>query len=256
MLRTNFRVGDFDYESGGGGYGHRRRTEPRIAALVHAALEDAKTVVNVGAGTGSYEPDDRRVIAVEPSASMRSQRPSQSAPAINARAEKLPFRDDCFDAAMAIVTIHQWSEPEAGLRELRRVSRGPVAILTFDGDALDQWWLADYAPDLIAAESRRYPPIDRICDVIGGVSTVTAVPVPFDCADGFMEAFYGRPEALLDPDVRRSQSAWGFVDFTVVDRFVARLQADLASGAWDRDHGYLRTQHEFVGSLRLVVAGR
>jgi len=248
------RAGDFDYESGGGGYGRGRRTEPRIAALVHAALGDAKTVVNVGAGTGSYEPDDRDVIAVEPSASMRSQRSAKAAPVVNARAEQLPFRDDCFDAAMAMITIHQWSEPETGLKELRRVSRGPVVILTFDGDALDQWWLADYVPELIEAEARRYPAIDRVCEVLGGVTSVTAVPIPFDCADGFTEAFYGRPEAFLDPEIRRSQSAWGFVDPDVADRFEARLRADLSSGAWDREHGQLRTQEELIGSLRLIVA--
>ncbi len=152
-------AGDFDYESAGGGYGKRRRTDPRIASQVHAALGNARTVINVGAGTGSYEPDDRLVVAVEPSASMRSQRPPHRTPAINARAEGLPFDDDSFDAAMAMVTIHQWSEPETGMKELRRVSRGPVVILTFDGDALDRFWLAEYAPELIAAETRRYPPI-------------------------------------------------------------------------------------------------
>ncbi len=203
----NARAGDFDYESAGGAYRYRRRTEPRIATYVQAALGDSLTVVNVGAGTGSYEPQDRSVVAVEPSASMRSQRPPHSAPAVNARAERLPFDDDCFDAAMAMVTVHQWSEPEVGLRELRRVSRGPVVILTFDGESLDGWWLGDYAPELMQAESRRYPQIERICEVLGGVTTVTPVPVPFDCVDGFTEAFYGRPEAFLEPEVRRSQSA-------------------------------------------------
>jgi SAM-dependent methyltransferase len=246
--------GDFDYESAGGGYGQRRRTDPRIESLVHSALRSAWTVLNVGAGTGSYEPDERHVVAVEPSASMRSQRPSHRAPAINARAEELPFDDDCFDAAMAMVTIHQWSEPETGLRELRRVSRGPVVILTFDGEALDRLWLAEYAPELVEAESRRYPPIEGICDVLGGVTEVTAVPIPVDCVDGFTEAFYGRPEAFLDPEVRRSQSAWGFVDRTTEDRFVGELRGDLASGKWDRAHGALRTQSEFVGALRLIVA--
>ena len=247
-------AGDFDYESGGGSYGLRRRTDPRIAAHVIAALGDARTVVNVGAGTGSYEPDDRHVLAVEPSASMRSQRPLHRAPAINARAEQLPFDDDSFDAAMAMVTIHQWTEPETGMRELRRVSRGPVVILTFDGQALDRLWLAEYAPELIAAESRRYPRIDSIREVLGGFTTVTEVPVPFDCVDGFTEAFYGRPEAFLDPEVRRSQSAWGFVDRAAEDRFVAKLRADLASGKWERSHGVLRTQSDFIGALRLIVA--
>ncbi|MGO9342570.1 MAG: class I SAM-dependent methyltransferase [Acidimicrobiales bacterium] len=253
--RPSPRVGDFDYESAGwSAYGHRRRTEPRIAARVHAALASARTVINVGAGSGSYEPDDRHVVAVEPSASMRSQRPPHRAPAINARAEQLPFDDDCFDAAMAMVTIHQWSEPETGLRELRRVSRGPVVILTFDGEALDRLWLAGYVPELVAAERQRCPRIERICEVLGGVTTVTAVPIPINCVDGFTEAFYGRPEAFLEPDVRRSQSAWGFVEPEAEERFVASLRADLSSGSWDRSHGALRTQDEFIGALRLVVA--
>ncbi len=144
-------AGDFDYESGGTGYAVHRRTDPRIAALVHAALGDARTVVNVGAGAGSYEPIDRDVTAVEPSEAMRRQRPAHLAPAVDAVAEALPFPDGSFDAAMAMVTIHQWPDAERGLRELRRVSRGPVVILTFDGDALDEFWLAEYAPELIAA---------------------------------------------------------------------------------------------------------
>jgi hypothetical protein len=221
---------------------------------VQAALGDARTVTNVGAGTGSYEPKDRLVVAVEPSFSMRSQRPPHAAPALNARAEQLPFEDDCFDAAMAMVTVHQWSDPEMGLRELRRVSRGPVVILTFDGESLDSWWLADYAPELMQAEGGRYPRIERICEVLGGVTTVTPVPVPLDCVDGFTEAFYGRPEAFLDPEVRRSQSAWGFVDPLVEDRFASELRADLASGRWDEEHGGLRTKKVLVGALRLVVA--
>jgi SAM-dependent methyltransferase len=246
-------AGDFDYETGGVGYGLRRRTDPRIAALVHAALGDAKTVINVGAGAGSYEPEDRYVVAVEPSASMRSQRPPKCVPAIDARAENLPFDDGSFDAAMAMVTIHQWPDSDAGLSELRRVSRGPVVILTFDGDLLDRLWLSEYAPELMEAERLRYPSIDHIRDVLGGASEVAPVPVPIDCVDGFTEAFYARPEAFLEPGVRQSQSAWGFVEPAVVDRFTAHLESDLASGTWDRNYGSLRSQPEFVGSLRLVT---
>ena len=130
-------AGDFDYDAGGGGYAAARRTDPRIAALVHAALGPARSVLNVGAGAGSYEPEDRAVTAVEPSPSMRAQRPAHLGPAIDATAEHLPFADASFDAAMAMVTVHQWADPDQGLRELRRVSRGPVVVLTFDGDALD-----------------------------------------------------------------------------------------------------------------------
>lgn len=253
MTRTVL-AGDFDYEAAGTGYAAQRRTDPRIAALVHAALGDARTVVNVGAGAGSYEPTDREVTAVEPSASMRSQRPGHLSVAVDAIAEHLPFADDAFEAAMATITVHQWTDTDAGLRELRRVSRGPVVVLTFDGDALDLLWLADYAPELIAAERRRYPAPDHVLDVLGGTGTVTPVPVPIDCVDGFTEAFYARPERFLDPAVRASQSAWGFVDAAATDRAVDRLARDLDSGAWDDRYGHLRTQPEFVGSLRLIVA--
>lgn len=247
-------AGDFDYETHGSGYAVQRRTDPRIAAYVHNALGDARPVINVGAGAGSYEPTDRQVTPVEPSASMRSQRPDHLAAAVDAVAEKLPFPDDGFDAAMATVTIHQWSDTDAGLRELRRVSRGPVVILTFDGDALDLLWLAEYAPELIAAERRRYPDIEHVRHVLGGTTTVTTIPIPIDCIDGFTEAYYARPERFLDPLVRKSQSAWGFVDQAATDRAVERLRTDLADGEWDRRHGHLRRQPHFLGSLRLITA--
>ena len=247
-------AGDFDYETGGSEYAVRRRTDPRIAALVHAALGDSRTVVNVGAGAGSYEPTNRLVTAVEPSAAMRAQRPAYAPPAVEAVAERLPFADDAFEAAMAMVTIHQWRDVDAGLRELRRVSAGPVVVLTFDGAALDRLWLADYVPELFASEAPRYPAVDHVLEVLGGRGTVWPVPVPVDSIDGFMEAYYARPEAFLDPEVRRAQSAWGFVDRASADRGLARLAADLASGEWDRRYGRLRSQPEFVGALRLVVA--
>jgi hypothetical protein len=247
-------AGDFDYETHGQGYGVQRRTDPRIAAYVHAALGDARTVLNVGAGAGSYEPEDREVTAVEPSASMRSQRPAHLATAIDASAEELPFADDSFDAAMATVTVHQWADTDRGLRELRRVSRGPVVVLTFDGNALDLLWLADYVPELIAAERKRYPAIGHIERMLGGVTTVTPIPVPADCADGFTEAFYARPERFLDPVVRRSQSAWGFVDSATTERALARLRADLESGEWKSRYGTLAALPVFVGSLRLIVS--
>ena len=247
-------AGDFDYEASGADYSAVRRADPRIAEFVHGGMGTAISVVNVGAGAGSYEPADLDVIAVEPSGSMRSQRPPGGSPAVHATAEELPFPDDSFDAAMATVTVHQWADQDEGLRELRRVSHGPVVILTFDGDVLDEFWLARYVPELIAAERRRYPPIDHICQVIGGTCSVTPVPIPIDCTDGFTEAFYGRPERFLDPMVRRSQSAWGFVSSDVEQRAVAQLSSDLAGGEWDRRHGSGRTQPSYQGSLRLIVA--
>lgn len=247
-------AGDYDYEAGGRGYARQRRTDPRIAAHVHAALGDAGTVVNVGAGAGSYEPAGRAVTAVEPSAAMRRQRPAHLPPAVDAVAEDLPFPDGSFDAAMATVTVHQWPDLERGLAEMRRVSRGPVVVLTADRDALERFWLAEYAPGLLANERRRFPAIDRITRALGGVIAVTPVPVPIDCADGFIEAYYARPERFLDPAVRRSQSAWGFISESSAAAAVRRLGDDLASGAWDRRFGALRTQPEFAGALRLITA--
>nr|QEO74054.1 methyltransferase [uncultured bacterium] len=245
-------AGDFDYDTHGSGYAVVRRTDPRIAELVHAALGAARTVLNVGAGAGSYEPTDREVTAVEPSAAMRAQRPAHLVEAIDGVAEDLPFEDNSFDAAMATITIHQWDDSDKGLRELRRVSRGPVVILTFDGDAQDQFWLNDYVPELIETERRRYPKIDHVAEVLGGQTTVTPMPIPIDCVDGFTEAFYARPERFLDPAVRQAQSAWLFLEDGVERRAVEHLASDLASGAWDRRYRALRTQPEFIGSLRLI----
>lgn len=251
----NTRIaGDFDYERSGAGYRNQRRTDPRIAAYVHAAIGNARSVINVGAGTGSYEPEDRVVTAVEPSASMRSQRPAHLSVAIDAIAENLPFDDASFDAAMATVTVHQWTDTDQGLREMRRVSRGPVVVLTFDGDALDLLWLANYAPELIAVERRRYPKIDHIVQVLGGKSAVTPIPIPKDCVDGFTEAYYARPERFLNPTVRQSQSAWGFVESEAVERIVSQLRADLESGEWSRRYGAIASQPEFIGSMRLICA--
>ncbi len=250
-------AGDFDYDANGQEYARLRRTDPRIAAFVHAALGVAGTVLNVGAGAGSYEPDDRYVLAVEPSATMRAQRPQGLTPAIKGIAEDLPVDDKSVDASMALVTIHQWSDPLRGLDELRRVTRGPIVVLTFDGDALEHFWLADYAPELIAADRRRYPSIDTIRNSLGRRGRrmeVQIVPIPIDCVDGFTEAYYARPERLLDVTVRRAQSAWSFVGPDVQERFVNRLSEDLRTGVWDRRYGALREQSSYDGSLRLIVS--
>ncbi|HYF13782.1 MAG TPA: class I SAM-dependent methyltransferase [Phycisphaerales bacterium] len=250
-------AGDVDYALIGEGYASRRRADPRIEALVHAALGDARTVLNVGAGAGSYEPLDRYVIAIEPSEAMRRQRPRHLAPAIDARAEALPLDDRSVDASMAILTVHQWQDLEAGLRELKRVTRGPIVVMTFDGDALDRFWLADYVPELIEAERKRYPKIDLLVDRLSSPprrATVTTPPIPIDCTDGFTEAFYARPEKFLDPSVLRSQSAWAFVSDAVRERFVKRLAEDLASGAWEEKYGEWRKMAVFGGALRLLAA--
>lgn len=247
-------AGDFDYEALGQTYSAVRRADPRIAAQVLAALGPGRSVVNVGAGAGSYEPTDRYVAAVEPSRTMRSQRPATSAPAIDATAEALPFDDDAFDAAMATITVHQWRDLDQGLRELRRVSRDRVVILTFDNTAAHRFWLTSYAPELIATEQRRDPPIDHLAAVLGGHCEVHEVDIPWDCTDGFTEAFYARPERFLDPAVRASQSVWSFLDPTATFRILDDLARDLQDGTWDRYHGPLRTQPNFRGSLRLLVA--
>lgn len=246
-------AGDFDYEKDGGSYSEHRKTDPRIETLVHEALGDARRVINVGAGAGSYEPADRYVVAIEPSARIHAQRPSDRVPAIDAAAESLPFDDGAFDAAMAMVTLHQWSDAVAGLRELRRVATGPVVILTFDREALTRFWLTDYVPELIQAERQRYQPLEWIVEQLGGVTTIVEMEVPIDCSDGFTEAFYARPERFLDVDVRRSQSAWGFVNDTVEARAVAQLEADLADGSWHNRYGHLLSEPTFPSSLRLIV---
>ncbi len=247
-------AGDANYGRIGAGYVHYRQPEPEIAALIRRALGDAKTVLNVGAGAGSYEPVDLAVTAVEPSASMRAQRPAHLPAAIDAQAEKLPFADKHFDAAMATFTVHQWADLDAGLREMRRVPRGPIVVMSCAPDELDRFWLHDYAPEAIEVEAGRYPRIDHIAAQLGGRVDVLPVPIPLLCSDGFGEAYYGRPEMLLDPGARQACSAWSFVAPEVVARFVSSLQRDLDSGAWDRRHGHLRRQPHFEGSLKLVVA--
>jgi len=246
-------AGDADYGAIGDGYARYRQPDPRIAACIEAALGDARSVVNVGAGAGSYEPTNRAVTAVEPSASMRAQRPPHLSPAIDAVAEHLPFPDRHFDAGMTTFSVHQWPDLAAGLRETRRVTRGPVVILTCDPNELDRFWLTDYAPEVIATEARRYPAIATIAAALGGPVDIVPVPIPIDCSDGFGEAYYGRPEQLLDPGARLACSAWHFVGMEVTDRFVANLSRDLADGRWDSRYGHLRTQPTFEGSLRLVV---
>jgi SAM-dependent methyltransferase len=242
-----------DYEQHGRTYAHHRQPDPRIAARIHAALGGARTVLNVGAGTGSYEPTDRWVLAVEPSATMRAQRPPHAAPALDARAEALPFDDDSFDAAMACVTIHHWEPPEAGLAELRRVARGPVVVFTFDLDRLPAWQQQHLAEGL-AIERPRFSPLDAVAAALGGRTRVERIPTPADCADGFFEAFWNRPERLLDPAVRAAQSMWALLPPGVEERIVARLDTALTSGAWDAEHGHLRDLDSYDGALRLVVS--
>ncbi|WP_118974828.1 class I SAM-dependent methyltransferase [Taibaiella koreensis] len=244
----------FNYDQYGHQYSGYRQTDPRIAAFVNEALGQAQTVLNVGAGAGSYEPADKYVVAVEPSKVMRAQRLKRDkVPAIDAKAGDLPFDDNAFDAAMAMVTVHHWPDIRKGLQELRRVTKGPVLVMTFDPGRLDHFWNARYFPELIAIEKARYPSIDFICDALGGNSRVIPIPIPLDCTDGFQEAFYGRPEAFLDEEVRRAQSAWGFLKEGQEAELVQRLAGDLASGGWEQQYGHFRHEPTFTGALQLIV---
>jgi SAM-dependent methyltransferase len=254
MRSVDGSAGDADYGAIGAAYARYRRPDPRIAARISSALGAARTVLNVGAGAGSYEPADRQVTPVEPSESMRAQRPSGLAPAVDATAEDLPFPDGTFDAAMTTFSVHQWSDLRAGLREVRRVTRGPVVILTCDPGRLRRFWLNEYAPEVIDTEAGRYPTVEAISEGLGGPAAADVVPVPLDCTDGFNEAYYGRPEALLDPAARLSCSAWSFVGADVHDRFTRELGRDLADGTWDVRHGHLRSLPAFDGSLILVTS--
>ncbi|PRX98809.1 class I SAM-dependent methyltransferase [Allonocardiopsis opalescens] len=252
--RADGSAGDADYGAIGPGYREHRRPDPRIAAAVAEALGGAESVVNVGAGAGSYEPVSARVAAVEPSAAMRAQRPARLPPAVDAVAERLPFGDDAFDAAMTTFSVHQWADPAAGLREMRRVARGPVVVLTCDPDLVRDFWLYEYAPLVCDTEARRHPPVADITAALGGRAAVRRVPIPADCSDGFNEAYYARPERLLDPAARRACSAWSFVPPELADRYADALRRDLESGAWDERHGALRRRPHLEGSLVLVRA--
>src|SRR5277367_4738773 len=220
------------YDTIGATYTVTRRTEPRIAARTWAALGDARTVLNVGAGTGSYEPPDREVTAVEPSALMRSQRPADAAPCVAATAESLPFEDQSFDAAMAFATVHHWKDPIAGLLEMRRVARRLVVFThdTSDAGWLHKFWLTrDYLPEVADLLIGR-PPLTEQAGAIG--ARIEPVPIPWDCADGFFEAYWRRPDAYLDDHVRRGISVWATVGPDAEQRAVHHLRTDLASGRW------------------------
>jgi SAM-dependent methyltransferase len=242
------------YDTIGATYTVTRRTEPRIAARVWAALGDARTVLNVGAGTGSYEPSDRDVTAVEPSAVMRAQRPAGAAQCVAAAAESLPFGDQSFDAAMAIATVHHWQDPIAGLREMRRVAR---RVVVFTHDSSDSGWrrrfwlTRDYLPEVADLLVGR-PSLTDLARAIG--ARTEPVLIPWDCADGFFEAYWRRPEAYLEENVRRGISVWASVGPDAEQRAVRSLRDDLASGRWaERNRDIVDLDAAELG-LRLLVA--
>jgi SAM-dependent methyltransferase len=239
------------YDAIGSTYTVTRRTEPRIAARIWAALGDARTVLNVGAGTGSYEPPDRDVTAVEPSGLMRSQRPAGAAPCVAAAAESLPFDDQSFDAAMAVSTVHHWQDPIAGLREMRRVARR-VVVFTFDASRLRRFWLTrDYLPE-VADLLVGWPSITELACAIK--ASTEPVLIPWDCADGFFEAYWRRPEAYLDDHVRRGISVWSRLGPDAEQRAVRSLHDDLVSGRWAESNSDLVDLDAAELGLRLLIA--
>ncbi|MEA2467118.1 MAG: hypothetical protein QOJ57_1244 [Thermoleophilaceae bacterium] len=244
-----------EYDASRAAYTATRRADPRLAARIERALGGARTVLNVGAGAGSYESPEREVTAVEPSEAMRAQRPPDAVEAIEARAEELPFEDASVDAAMAILTVHHWDDPMRGLRELRRVARGPVVVLTFDPRQAGAFWLVrDYLPEAGALDRERFPSIEATVEALGGRSTVERVPIPHDCRDGFLGAFWRRPELYLEPAVRPGISNFGDLDPAVLERALAKLRNDLDSGAWRRRYGGLLSRDELDIGYRLVVS--
>lgn len=243
----------YDYDKNQHDYASNRKADPRIEQLVWERLGDSQSVINVGAGTGSYEPPDKYVVAVEPSSVMRGMRTLLGRnPAVNAVAQNLPFDDGSFDASLAILTIHHWPDLRAGLAEMRRVTRKTMILLTYDPAGLDSFWNAEYFPEVVEAERGRYPTITSLTSLFDAVTTVIPIPIPLDCTDGFQEAFYGRPEAFLREEVRRAQSAWGFVDQPTERRLISNFAEALRNGSWDKAYGHYRTAPTFTGAFRLV----
>lgn len=239
------------YDQIGLGYTDYRRPDPRIAAVILGALGDARSVVNVGAGAGSYEPADRLVAAVEPSMAMIRQRRAGGAPVVQASATELPFRDMAFDAALAILTVHHWPDRAAGLAELARVARRRIVILTFDPAASDFWLSNDYFPRIGEIDRRIMPSVEELRGVLGEIE-VRPLPVPHDCTDGFLGAYWRRPHAYLDEGVRGAISTFSIIGD--VEPGLARLRADLEDGTWDRRYGHLSRQTELDLGYRLVIA--
>jgi len=238
------------YDTIGVNYGRRRKSDPRIAALIDGALGDARTVLNVGAGAGSYEPASRSVVALEPSLEMIRQRPASAAPVVRGSVENLPFEDEAFDAAMAVNTVHHWSDKAQGFSEIRRVTRGRIVIFTSDPD-YRQMWLLDYFPGLADLDAGQMPALSDY-EAWLGPTQVFPVPVPHYCMDGFLYAYWRRPEAYLDPDVRAAMSS--FHALGDVSAGLRRLEADLQNGRWEERYGSVLTLDANDVGYRLLVA--
>ena len=241
------------YQTIGASYSAARRPDPRIQRQVTEALGDASSVVNVGAGTGNYEPVDRLVVAVEPSLAMIYQRRPGAPSAVRAVAESLPFGNQAFGAGMAILTLHHWSDLAGGLSELRRVASRQV-ILLFEPWISRQFWLIEYFPESLSLPSeRRVPTIEDVESHLD-IQTIVTVPVPADCIDGFAGAYWRRPESYLDPAVRAGISSLAQLPPEVAEHCAHRLRQDLESGGWDARYGHLRRLPELDLGYRLLIA--
>jgi SAM-dependent methyltransferase len=246
------------YDRIGTTYTSTRRPDPRIEQQIHDALGDAQSVINVGAGAGGYEPADREVLAVEPSPVMIAQRPAGAAPVVPADAERLPFEDGSFDAAMAVLSDHHWKDRRRGLQELARVARRRVVLFNADpGQAAKLWMTTEYLPAFLEVFDVEYGEAgfwERELRSILGDVRLQEVPIPHDCADGFYGAFWRRPHAYLDPVVRAGISVFAQLDSGHIERGIAALAADLESGAWERRHRNLLAHDELSLGYYVVVA--
>jgi SAM-dependent methyltransferase len=241
------------YDTIGATYTTTRRPDPRIAAQIHAALGDAETVIDVGAGTGSYEPP-QTVLAVEPSAVMIAQRPAGAAPAVQAAAESIPLRDDAVDAVMALLTVHHWTDLKAGVAEMRRIARRRVVVLSWDQSVTrESWLLSEYLPAAAAFDDARAIPVDRLAALLGA-TRIEPVPIRHDCTDGFAAAYWRRPEAYLDPVVRAGISMLAQTGEEALAPGLSRLADDLSSGRWHDRHADLLTLDQADVGYRLLVA--
>ena len=244
------------YDSIGYGYATTRREEPRFREIIMAALGHAKSVVNVGAGAGSYEPRDRYVLAIEPSDVMAAQRPRELAPAIRGEAHCLPLRDGSVEAAMSVLSLHHWeTHQEQGVRELRRVASGPVVLFTCDPEVSGSMWLMkDYLPEVADLDRRIFPDIKRLATWLGGRTRIDVIPIPRDTCDWMLMSFWAHPERVLDASARNATSGFARMSTDVVERVVASVERDLHDGTWDARHGHLRKLDEYDAGLRLVVS--
>ena len=253
-----FRKSPLDtiYNTIGVDYAETRKPDPRLAALIHASLKGLESILNVGAGAGSYEPADKSLVALEPSSIMISQRPAGAAPCVGGEVENLPFADNSFDAAMALLTLHHWRDIWQGLSELKRVVRKRIVIHTHNWDTavMGGFWLTnDYIPEIIDRDARRFPKIEDIAAEFRSVRVIKVL-IPHDCSDGFLCAYWRRPEAYLDDQVRKGISSFQQISQPVVAEGLAKLKADLESGRWAERYAELLDKEEIDLGYRLIVA--